>query len=370
MLKRIHLPLSIYFVAGLVVGINLINFTPIKLCYFFLFITLVFIKKQWLLKIFNIVLFSIILGYGLANMQVNQFNDFKSQINHQTFSITGTVINYDKIEDSIFKHRLIIKTSLFSNHNQQLTASKKIAIYTKIFPKVFLGEEIIVNNLKFNFSNDQYFQDYLIKNQLAATAFVANLDFKVLKVISNFLLAKYKQAILKKINFKMNDSTKIMFNSIFAGYKNNHKNELNQLKNNFQTWGIIHYLARSGLHLVIISTIWQTICTILQIPIMFSNLIILLFMLIFYTLTWSALPFMRALIMIICCRVCQALGLQIHLLHILNISCILTLLNNPISIFFLDFQLSFLLTYGLIFFNEISYMKNKYLSKISIDCKK
>lgn len=167
----------------------------------------------------------------------------------------------------------------------------------------------------------------------------------------------------------MSNSTKIMFNSIFAGYKNSHQNQFNELKNEFQTWGIIHYLARSGLHLVIISTIWQVICTILQIPIIFSNLIILLFMLLFYALTWSALPFMRALIMIVCCRICHALKLQVHLLHILNISCIFTLLNNPISIFFLDFQLSFLLTYGLIFFNEISYMKNKHFPKNSIDCK-
>lgn len=164
--------------------------------------------------------------------------------------------------------------------------------------------------------------------------------------------------------------TKIMFNSIFIGHKNDHKSAFNQLKNNFQTWGIVHYLARSGLHLMIISTIWQTICTVLRIPITLSNLIILLFILLFWILTLSGLPFIRALIIIFCYRICHLLKLQVHLLHILNISCILTLVNNPISIFFLDFQLSFLLTYGLIFFNELSYVNNPPFSNKSIDYKK
>lgn len=367
MLKFIHLPISSYIVIGIAIGICVKNLILLALC--LVFITIFFIKTQWSLKIFKTLLFSIVLGSLLARLQINYFNDFKSQINQKTFNISGTIIEYEKIENSFFKHKIIIQANLLKSLTKQMIVNKKFAIYTQKYPKLYLGDQVVLHNLKFNFSNDLHFEDYLIKNKLAASIFVNSLDFKVLKTRPEFLLNKYKLNLLKKINLKMSNTTKIMFNSIFAGYKNSHKAALNNLKNAFQTWGIIHYLARSGLHLVIISTIWQTICSVLQVPIIFSNVIILLFLLLFYVLTWSALPFMRALIMIICYRICHFLKLQVHLLHILNISCIYTLINNPISIFFLDFQLSFLLTYGLIFFNEISYMKNKPIPKNSIACK-
>lgn len=367
MLKFLHLPISFFIAVGLAIGTCHTNL--FFLCTGLLFITVFFVKTQWSYKIFSALLFSIVLGYYLASLQRDNFDCFKSQINQQFFDITGTVVEYERIENSIFKHKLIIQASLLTNPNKQLLVNQKIAIYTQQYPRAYVGEQIILHNLRFNFSSDRHFQDYLIKNQLAASIFATSLDFKVLKTNNFFCLKQYKRRLLKKINLKMNTATKVMFNSIFAGYKNDHKTEFNLLKNEFQTWGIIHYLARSGLHLVIISAIWQTICTMIQIPALFSNLIVLIFMFLFCALTWPALPFIRALIMIACYRACHFLKLQVHLLHILNISCIYTLINNPISIFFLDFQLSFLLTYGLIFFNEISYMKNKQHANNSIDCR-
>jgi ComEC/Rec2-related protein len=175
---------------------------------------------------------------------------------------------------------------------------------------------------------------------------------------------------MRKINSKMTLTTKAAFNSIFLGNKLWYKKELGKIKNNFQVWGLIHYLARSGLHLVIIATIWQSVCVMIQVPIIISNVVVLFFMIIFSLLSWPALPFIRAFIMLASYKLCNFFELQTNLLHILNISCILTLLNNPTSLFFLDFQLSFSLTYGLVLFNEISRIKNYNVLKSSIDSKK
>ncbi len=338
MLKRIHLPLSTYNVIGLIFGIYAINLDLIWLYCCLLLITIAFVKKQWSLKIFSALLF-------------------------------GTVVDYNKIDNSAFKYCLIINAASFSNQNKQINTDKLIAIYTKTFVPICIGEQILFKNLGFNFSGDHIFENYLIKNQLAANVFASELIFEKIKEAPITSLAKYKRTLLKKINYTMSNHTKIMFNSIFLGYKPECKNEMLQLKNEFQTWGIVHYLARSGLHLVIISTIWQTIGAILTVPIIYSNLITLFFMLLFYLLTWSGLPFIRALIMIAGYRICHFLELQVHLLHLLNLSCIAILVHNPIAIFFLDFQLSFLLTYGLIFFNEIT-RAQKTTPKKSIDYKK
>lgn len=364
MLKRIHLPLSTHSAAGLFFGICAIYINFILLCCCLLLITTVFIKRQWSLKIFSTLLLSIVIGNYLHQQQINEFHDFKSKVNLNSFNVAGTVVDYNRIDNSAFKYRLIFCTDLFENQNKKINANKLIAVYTKKLASINIGEQIILKDLNFNFSGETNFENYLIKNQLTASVFTSELSFEKTKLAPAWSFAKYRQMLLKKINYTMSDRTKIMFNSIFLGYKPENKNETLELKNKFQFWGIIHYLARSGLHLAIISTMWQTICTVLTIPILYSNLITLFFVLLFYLLTWSALPFIRALVLIACYRVCHFLEIQVHLLHLLNLSCIAILIYNPIALFFLDFQLSFILTYGLVFLNEITHAQKMSFPRI------
>lgn len=360
MLKHPGSPFSTYIVVGLATGICFFNF-KIGLLLFILTSLIVFIYQKISPTNFNLLLISLMSGYYLYHRQISIFHDFKNTINHKTFNVTGLVVDYEKTPGNLFKHKLTVQTTLFSNSNEKINLTKCICIYTQKFPTAYVGDEILLENLRFNFASNNHFEQFLIKNNIAATVFVTTLNFKKVACPSisraTTFLKKYKRSILKKINLKMNHPTAAMFNSIFLGNKSCNKLEIVKLKHTFQTWGIIHYLARSGLHLVVIGAIWQILCNVLQIPFVLSNVIISLFMIIFCLLSWSALPFLRALIMIICYRICRFWKLQIHMLHLLNLSCIITLLHNPISIFSLDFQLSFLLTYGLIFSNELLSLK-------------
>jgi ComEC/Rec2-related protein len=359
MLKHPGSPFSTYIVVGLAIGICFFNF-KIGLLLFILSSLIAFIYQKISPINFNLLLISMLAGYYLYHRQTSIFHDFKNKINHKTFDVTGLVVDYEKTPGNLFKHKLTIQTTIFSNLNEKINCTKCICIYTQRFPAAYVGDEILLENLRFNFASNNHFEQFLIKNNIAGTVFMATLNFKKITkqtTCAATFLKKYKRAILKKINLKMNYTTAAMFNSIFLGNKSCNKLEIAKLKRNFQTWGIIHYLARSGLHLVIISAIWQVLCNILQIPFILSNVIVVLFMIIFCFLSWSALPFTRALVMILCYRICRFWRLQIHMLHILNISCIITLVCNPASLFALDFQLSFLLTYGLVFFNEILFLK-------------
>jgi len=366
MLQSIYLPHSTYLALGLVLGILFINYKLILISLILLSIGALKFKKITTV-VLNFFLVGIFLGWALYKWQISNFEKFKQQINHQTFNVTGTVVDYEKNDLNRFKYKLTIRTTKFQNNNKTIHINKFLTIYTQKFPPIYVGEKVLLKSLNFNFATKNfYFENFLIKNQICATVFVPVLDFEKNKKHKTFSLERYKRNILKKINFKMDNPTKIMFNSIFLGNKNHDRIMLNKIRNKFQTWGIVHYLARSGLHLVIINIIWQNLCNILQFPSITCNIMILLLMLAFAILSWTALPFLRALIMIIGYQICHLGLLQIHLLHILNISCILMLIYNPISIFFLDFQLSFLLTYGLVFLNELSYMKSKTLPKHSV----
>lgn len=369
MLKDICLPFSIYLVIGVISGIYFFNFKKFYLLIILLSSLILFIYKNISIINFNLFLISILAGHCSYHKQISDFYRFKKQIDQKIFDITGKLVDYEKKPENFFKHKLTVQVELFSSQTEKLAVSKNIYIYTQKFPAVYVGEKIILENLRFNFPANKHFEQFLIKNNVAATVFIPTLNFKKIASPKNNLvtfLKKYKCNLLKKINLKMNSATKTMFNSIFLGKKTHNKTQFTALRDNFQAWGIIHYLARSGLHLVIIGAIWQFFCNALRLSFISSNIIILLLMLIFYLLSWQALPFIRALIMIVCYRICRFYQLQIHVLHILNLSCIIILLSNPIALFFLDFQLSFVLTYGLVFLNELSHLKRQLAPKYSI----
>lgn len=362
------LPPSTLVVIGLISGICLAH-TGLFLAITSVLVAISTLYGKPTVKFTATLSLSMIIGIAIYQNQVFRFQAIQKQLGAHKVNLVGTVIDYTRVENNLFKHRLTIKTDLISNQFQQPSKQDfTLYIYTKKFPRAYLGDLILIKNLVLRPNSDQQFQFFLIKNQINASTFIPNLDFKKIYNPNQPTFAKYKRYLLKTINNKMSAQTKVMFNSIFLGNKLQDKNQINHIKHNFQTWGIVHYLARSGLHLVIISTIWQTVCRTIWLPLIASNLIILLFIAIFSLLSWTALPFMRALIVIVIYRICQLCHLQLNLIHALNISCIILIFANPISLFGLDFQLSFFLTYGLVLFSQIlrahkgtNLPKNKFL---------
>jgi competence protein ComEC len=151
----------------------------------------------------------------------------------------------------------------------------------------------------------------------------------------------------------MNETTFTLFASIFLGYKQLSKQITDITKNHFMTWGVTHYLARSGLHMIIFIFIWQFILAFLPLPWFFKELILILVGLTYGLLSWSSISFIRAFLTFLLYKWCNLLSKQINVLHLLATVCLIVLLANPIQLFFLDFQLSFGLTFALACFNQI-----------------
>ncbi len=66
----------------------------------------------------------------------------------------------------------------------------------------------------------------------------------------------------------------------------------------------------------------------------------------------------RALYTFILYKICILHKRPSHLVYLLSLVCFFVLLDNPMQLFFLDFQLSFTLTFALAWFNQISSRKN------------
>ncbi len=367
MLKYLSPLWSTLATTGLVVGICC-SLTALGVAIGIL--TLLTIFRQLSISQLLLISFAILSGYYLYHRRISQHKIFNSIIQNQTITITGIITEYHKISSSRLKHRLTIKIQNLQIDHQEVLTSQSIYIYATTNPKLLIGQIIKISNLKFKDQAHGNFQDFLIKNEIAASIFVTDLKLEVLSNKQSYWhkIAQLKSDLSRRLTKKMNPEAGAAFSSIFLGHKDIHPYEQAIIKNNFQTWGVVHYLARAGLHLILITMIWQLLINFWQLPIWLSQFLIMALFLIFNLLSASAIPFMRALVSLILSRSCQILGLQVHTLHVLNLACLIILFLNPSALFFLDFQLSFGLTYGLIILNELRFWQTLSVNQFKFYC--
>lgn len=200
-------------------------------------------------------------------------------------------------------------------------------------------------------SGNPTFDAYLYKENIAATLFVKKLSFKLIHK-PRFSLKRYCmnvcQGLATSLKRKMSWTTFKLVSCIFFGDKRMLKNS--PLKDSFNFWGISHYLARSGLHVMILLFVLTLSLRPIPIPHYAKRILIILFCLIYCLLSWSSISFFRALAVFLLCEAGLFVTKKPHPLYLLGIVCFLILAFNPFQLFFLDFQLSFLLTAALSWF--------------------
>jgi competence protein ComEC len=179
-------------------------------------------------------------------------------------------------------------------------------------------------------------------------------EWSISKTISTL-----KEQTLQEIAYKMDRHAFKLYSSLFLGNRTIVKKEMETTKESFKAWGLSHYLARSGLHLVIFVLIWHFILGLVPISYFFKQCFIIFLILIYATLSWSSVSFERALLMFLLYKFCLAHKVPIYYIHLITLATLIILLFNPLELFFLDFQLSFGITFALAWFNSIQAEKRR-----------
>ena len=162
---------------------------------------------------------------------------------------------------------------------------------------------------------------------------------------------------MSQLKFKLAPTTFNLLATVFLGHKRaGTPSETQQIRDQFQVWGLAHFLARAGLHMIIIALLIKLLLLALQVPARLTSPAIMVIALLYHQLSWPSVSFLRALYMVILYESCKLFNLQIDGLHLLNLIFISALIMNPAQIFFLDFQLSFALTYALV----LAFRQNQY----------
>lgn len=317
----------------------------------------------------TLILFFFILGIYTYNKTIQDYYDLKQPLLNKNFNCCAVVNNIENKKTKHFNYCLTLLTKYIEYgvsplDNKNIKLKKIIKIYINQKTDLKLGDIILINNLKISKNKNEIFEQYLIKEDILDIKFEKKLHYTLLNNCSDDFFEKInslQKTVANNLIGKMSKTTGTLFSSIFLGNKSNNFNNLESLKEKFNYWGIFHYLARSGLHVILIILIWSILLSFIPCPFIIKQIIMTLMLLVYTILTWSSISYLRAFITFLLYKICIIKNLPIHCIHILTLTCFLILLHNPLHLFYLDFQLSFCLTFALAWYNETQL-------RISRDC--
>lgn len=360
-----RLPVSWWTTIFLIIGITAgYTITPsYALCY----ATLILFALLWaheycpidIKKIFFYISFSV-LGYILMYHQRALYQEAINRYSCIPLDCIGRVTDHISTPHLPLRNKLTIALEKISRDNGahwENFSNYSLIIQTQKPHEYLVGSRITLSNIILKPSTSS-FTLFCIRTKVLAVVHQPQLLYTLIDrpyVSLNRLLYSYKKRMLAFFKKKMNKRTFTLFSALFLGNNDSIKKEVKQYQISFQNWGIIHYLARSGLHLVIVTALLEYILFILPCSFTVGRIIILCCALLYWILSWASLSFYRALAVFVFSQSARIGRKQHHFLHLLLFTCSCFLIINPIVLFFLDFQLTFGITIALGLFNYATY---------------
>jgi competence protein ComEC len=225
--------------------------------------------------------------------------------------------------------------------------SWNLQCYCATMPSCTVGDTIQLHNVHITPARNNDFGTFLLKENLHATAFIKRAQCSLVYHPA-WSCARYlhelRQQITQQLHSKCSPQTFGLIMLIFFGDRLQAKKEYLATKELFNGWGIMHFLARSGLHLVIFIVALNYCLRRIPLAFGYKKLLLACICMLYYLLSWSSISFVRALLTFFWYTTYTLCNLQIDGPRIVMLVTTLCLVHNPMLLFFLDFQLSFGLT--------------------------
>lgn len=272
--------------------------------------------------------------------------------------LVGIVTDLQFLHHPLYKEHLTIalEGGKFAKFFGGQRLSSQISVYSKTRTAAIIGDKILLKSVSIKPPTKNITENdlSLAKTGSCATVFLASkYQYKILEQGADSLrstLWNLRQKIYASITQHLSPQTAAYTGLLFFGNKQHEATT--ELQNVFARWGLSHYLARSGLHIVLLVAMWFMLLRFIPIHIRFKTLIFSAFILLYAICSWESTSFLRAFFVFLCTQSGLWLGRETQTLHLLTIICMGMILYNPFLIFYLDFQLTFGLTFGLLTFSK------------------
>jgi len=273
----------------------------------------------------------------------------------QPVSITGVVTGNSYSSKGRMKHSITLfaQTAHGADHKEK-TINRSVQVYLARKPALSVGDTIEIHNVLLKPSTGP-FKEYLVKEDILASLFITHFSYNLVHSPHYSVhrwLWNMRERLVNNLSKKLSAPVHAFFCALFLGNRSRDKHEVETISDQFKQWGAVHYMVRAGLHLVMFVGMWYALLSFIPIPFAAKQILMLLLCLLYYVLSCSSIAFLRALLTFLFYRGAILLNLNTHSLHIISLVTLLVLLINPTQLFFLDFQLSFAVTFALAWFNH------------------
>lgn len=289
-----------------------------------------------------------------------QYLHLAEQLCKKKINLQGIIVNRETTNNRFSSCLTIaVTTCSFDRETIIFPTNPLIKLYCSNRISCEYGDAISLNNLYLKQSKNGSYAIFFKKQGIIATGYLGKEQPFIIKAqpptITSWLY-NTRERLLNTITSQLSPQARLLFSSIFLGYKTAKSPISDTLYEQFQWWGISHYLARSGLHLVMFVIILNALFMFLPISLIFKQAITTVCIITYIFFSWSSISFIRSIIMIFCYMACSMLKMQHHALHTISLACFAILCYNPSHLFALDFQLSFVLTLALILLHHANLM--------------
>lgn len=292
------------------------------------------------------------LGSIITHKKLSDFYAFFTKNGSHLTLLTATVSDMEENKHAYYNYKTVLYIHTAISENGHQSHDFYANWYHASKPRYVIGDKLELENTKIHkLSPKNDYSLYLCKENIQLSLFGTQQITSItpatsLPLSTNMLLVARNMIFATKTSLMTPEST-ALFSSLFLGNKTLLKSDLPDIQHDFNTWGIAHHLARSGLHLVLFVALWGYVLRCIPIHFFIKQIIALVLVLGYCFLSWSSISFVRALCLFILHRIGILAGLRMHIASILPLTTLVILLHNPLHLYFLDFQLSFSLTYAL-----------------------
>ena len=250
----------------------------------------------------------------------------------------------------------IVTTIVKKENSFKLTikGKEKLIVYISNIENIELGDKVVVKGKytlpkKATIPNNFDYQKYLYNNHIFYIMYAKEL--KIIKKNQNITF-KIKKYILDKTSNYTNNG---YLNAFIIGDKT-----VLEFYETYQNNGISHLFALSGMHISMLSLIIYKLVNKFK----HKDLIVIMFLLFYITLTNFSASILRTIIFFIILELNKKLDLNISTKNALLITLSIIMIYNPLIVFDIGFQYSGLVTFGLIV--STKYYKKNYFYNLFI----
>jgi hypothetical protein len=254
-------------------------------------------------------------------------------------NIYGKIIDADKKSNLNF-YTISIKSNYWINQKSNIKIISK--------SNVNLGKIVYIKKIHWiskipNSENEMISQIRNTKTLAAGiSSKIIEIDIKksIFEKATSYIL-ELKEKIIINSKKLLDNNLQEIYLSIFLGKGNCAKKSTLE---KFKKWGVIHLVARSGLHTGIIGGATQFLILSITRSISFSAIGGVIFLIIFSTISFTSIPFKRAISMFVIHKICAYKKIKTSFLDIFSKCTLFFIFIDPLMVVNLGFQLSFLAT--------------------------